>query len=73
MNYDDKAALELIGQMKPIRGETRAVCKCGYCGELFGRRYVPYGLGHGLTINPCSCIITNNQHGNYQTVLEVSS
>ena len=61
---------KIIMAMEPIDGEMRTVCECGKCGQLFGRRFIPFGLGTGLTINPCHCIITNNQHGDYKTLRE---
>ena len=48
----------LFAAMSPIQGEVRAIQKCGDCGHLFGRRYVPFGLGMGLTIDACWCQLT---------------
>lgn len=61
---------ELFDSMSQINGEIRTVCECRYCHQLFGRRFIPYGLGSGLTVNPCHCMVTNNQHGNFATVEE---
>jgi len=44
--------------MKPVKGEMRAVYKCSECGQLFGHRFIPYGLGHGLKVNECACQLT---------------
>lgn len=49
---------ELMEQMTPIQGEKRVVYQCCECKTLIGRRYIPYGLGEGLTINPCLCHLT---------------
>ena len=49
---------ELMAAMPKVPGETRAVERCDDCGHLFGRRFVPYGLGTGLTVDPCTCQIT---------------
>jgi hypothetical protein len=49
---------ELMEQMDAIQGEKRVVYQCVNCKTLIGRRYIPYGLGEGLTINPCLCHLT---------------
>lgn len=49
---------ELMEQMTPIQGETRVVEQCCNCQTLIGRRYIPYSLGEGFTINPCWCHLT---------------
>ena len=49
---------ELFAAMAPIEGEVRVVYACGDCGHLFGRRFIPYAVGRGLTIDPCLCQIT---------------
>ena len=69
MKYQEYGSI--IDQITPIEGEVRAVCKCNICGQLFGRRYIPHGIGRGFTLNPCDCMITNNQHGRFTTVLTV--
>ena len=67
-----KQVKELMKLMTPVAGEQRNVCECDICGQLFGRRFIPYGLGYGFTINPCSCMVTNSQHGKF-TVLKTKS
>ena len=62
--------LQLFKAMSPVKGETRAIYRCGDCGELFGRRYVPYGLGQGYTVDPCLCQIT--AHRSCTAVMERS-
>ena len=56
---DAEAVMQL---MSPIDGEVREVRRCNECGKLFGRRYIPYGLGQGLTVNPCICFCVDNNH-----------
>lgn len=48
----------VLNSMEPVDGEMRTVNQCGDCGKLFGRRFVPYGLGHGLTMGACLCQVT---------------
>ena len=51
---------KIMAAMTPVNGEMRCVYQCGHCDRLFGCRFIPYGLGRGMTINACSCVITNN-------------
>lgn len=53
-------AQAIIDCMAPVQGEVRAALKCRSCGRIFGRRYVPYGLGRGLSVNLCGCQLTSN-------------
>ena len=55
---DERQAIELLNSIEPVEGEERRVYKCSGCGQLFGRRFIPYAIGHGLTVNPCLCQIT---------------
>lgn len=48
----------LFDAMQPIEGECRTVERCDDCGRLFGRRYIPYGIGEGLSVNLCPCQLT---------------
>jgi len=48
----------LLAAMPPVDGEQRAVVVCVDCGRFIGRRYIPYGWGQGVTINPCLCQLT---------------
>ncbi len=48
----------LFYSMNEVEGETRAVLECGDCGQLFGRRYIPYSLGHGYCVGECLCQLT---------------
>ncbi len=68
MSKQSKKITKLFSAMAPIDGEVRAVCRCSLCSALFGRRYIPGGIGRGITIDPCMCITTNNQHGQFTTV-----
>ncbi len=40
-------------------GEQRTIHKCLECGTVYGRRYIPYGLGQGLTVNACHCLLVS--------------
>lgn len=51
-------AVELIEAMRPVSGEMRAVYECQGCGQLIGRRFIPFGLGRGLSVNLCMCQAT---------------
>ncbi len=51
-------AKEIFDSIPKIRGEARSVSKCLQCGELYGRQYIPYGLGFGKTFGGCMCIVT---------------
>ena len=54
-----KAEVErLFATMLPVEGEQRAIVVCCDCGQFIGRRYIPYGLGRGVTMNPCLCQLT---------------
>lgn len=52
-------AKEIMKSMSPIQGETRCVYKCLDCGTLFGRRFVPYSSGIGITVSACMCQLTS--------------
>lgn len=56
---DELRTEKLFGAMTPINGEVRVVYRCGDCGHLFGRRYIPYGLGQGLSVGLCGCQLTS--------------
>lgn len=68
----DAAAQQLLMAIPPVAGECRAVCRCRGCGQLFGRRYIPYGLGYGATYRPCPCIVSNSQGGRFDTLVELA-
>jgi len=55
---DKVEAEKLIEVITPVEGEMRAVYKCAECGRLFGRRFIPFGLGYGFSVNMCLCQIT---------------
>lgn len=55
---DKVEAAKLLKVITPIEGEMRVVYKCVECGQLFGRRFIPFGLGYGLSVNMCLCQIT---------------
>lgn len=48
-------AEEVLDALTPIKGEMRVVYRCVRCEQHIGRRFIPFGLGRGLTINPCWC------------------
>jgi hypothetical protein len=52
---------KLLRSMEPVKGECRTVEECCDCNHLFGRRFIPYGLGRGLTVDPCYCQITGHR------------
>lgn len=52
-------AEEVLAALTPIKGEQREVYRCERCGQFIGRRFVPFGLGRGLTINPCWDFVTD--------------
>ena len=68
-NVKDYGAVDvdevILEAMPPIDGEVREVLRCGICGQLYGRRYIPYGIGEGLTVNACRCLLTGNQRNNH--------
>ena len=55
----------VMDSMQPIVGEVREVFRCGICGQVYGRRYIPFGIGEGLTVNPCLCVLTKNERSNH--------
>lgn len=61
-------AAKLIKNIKPIDGEMRVIYKCGHCGHLFGHRFIPMGIGHGMLVSPCLCQLTS--HAPSVSVLE---
>lgn len=52
-NENKFTAEEVLSAIDPIKGEQRTVYRCDRCGQHIGRRFIPFGLGRGLTINPC--------------------
>ena len=48
----------LFDSMAKVKGEVRTVNECGDCKALFGRRFIPFSLGQGLTVIACLCQIT---------------
>lgn len=50
---------EIYSAMQKVKGEVRAVYKCKECKQLFGHRFIRYGLGHGLRVNQCLCQLTS--------------
>jgi hypothetical protein len=65
---DKTFAEKLLASITPVEGEMRVVYKCAECGQLFGRRFIPFGLGYGLSVNMCLCQITAKR--NSSLVLE---
>lgn len=53
-----KRIKQLLAAMAPVTGERRVIYQCGDCKALFGRRFIPYGLGHGLSVGLCTCQLT---------------
>jgi len=60
----------ILSYIPPVDGEQRAITVCHDCGQFIGRRYIPYGLGQGVTINPCWCQLTG--HRPVVTLLEIT-
>ncbi len=57
---DKKDAQKLMRGIPAIEGEKRTVEKCADCGHLFGRRFIPFGIGQGVSYNLCHCQLTSN-------------
>lgn len=62
-------ARRLLRTIPRVSGEERTIYACGDCGKLFGRRYIPHGIGHGLTVGACLCQLTAHRpmHAIYST------
>lgn len=58
-----RQAQAMMKEMDPVAGEMRRVYECTQCGAIFGRRYIPHGLGFGYTYNPCLCRLTGDSPG----------
>lgn len=65
---DVAEAKKLIVTIPQVQGEVRSVQKCCDCGKLFGRRFIPFGIGAGASFNLCLCQITG--HRSSLTVIE---
>ena len=54
-------------------GERRDYNLCTETGTVVVREYIPFGLGHGRTFNPCPCYVTGNDKrlGHYITLESV--
>jgi len=48
----------IFDSMEKVKGEIRRVYKCNECGNLIGRRFIPYGTGKGLIAHACQCYLT---------------
>ena len=57
---DKKKIDALFDSMTPISGENRVVYRCPECKGLYGRRFIPHGIGSGLTVGLCLCNLTRN-------------
>jgi hypothetical protein len=55
-----KFVKQLLRQLGPTAGEERAIYRCVHCQQLIGRKFIPYGLGQGITLNPCMDVTTSN-------------
>lgn len=66
---DKELAAPMIANIPRVEGEMRTIQKCCDCGHLFGRRFIPYGIGQGATYAPCLCQITG--HRPSMTVIEL--
>lgn len=58
---DKSFAEKLLASITPIEGEKRVVYKCAECSQLFGRRFIPFGMGRGGSWNMCLCQITGRR------------
>jgi hypothetical protein len=54
-------AKKLLVLIPVVEGEKRTVNKCLDCGRLFGRRFIPFGIGYGASYNICTCQITSRR------------
>jgi hypothetical protein len=61
-------AQKMLDEIESLPGFMRTINKCGDCGELFGRRFIPLGLGYGASFHMCLCQLT--AHRPSQIVLE---
>ena len=52
--------IALMRKIPRVNGEKRCVFMCKLCGEISGRRFIPYGIGQGLWVNMCLCHATGN-------------
>lgn len=59
---DKVAASELLESITPIEGEKRVAYKCSECGQIFARRFIPFGIGRGLTVKACLCQLTAHRN-----------
>ncbi len=57
---DMEQAEKLMRAIEPLTGMMRATYRCDPCGRIFGRQFIPYGIGHGLSFNLCHCQLTSN-------------
>ena len=57
---DRKLVKQLLRQLGPTDGEMRSVYRCVHCDQLIGSKFIPYGLGRGITLNPCMDVTTSN-------------
>lgn len=61
----------LLNELPPSSGRTRVVNHCDDCGQLHARQFIPYGLGRGVSIGQCHCVLTTN-NPNITLLLEVT-
>ncbi len=64
-------AQAIMDSMTPLPGRMRTVNQCLDCGELFGRQFIPYGLGYGMSTKMCMCQLT--AHRPSKTILEAQN
>lgn len=60
LKKDLALAQQMIDYMLPIPGEIRIINKCTECGQLSGKRFIPFGLGRGYSMNKCLCEATGS-------------
>ena len=61
---------EIYDSMPKAKGEIRVVYRCSACKQLYGHRFIPYGLGHGLMVNQCMCMLTHQSNLSSEKISE---
>jgi len=63
-------AMRLMDVEGPVQGMMRRAYRCDDCGQVFLRRFIPFGLGRGQSYNMCMCQSTANRMDHTTIVLE---
>ena len=51
-------ARKLMRAIPVLSGHMRTVNRCQDCRKLFGRSFIPYGLGRGIYVDARMCQLT---------------